>query len=184
MARLDRKRAILAVIDVQERLMTVIHEASTVDANVARMIGGCHLLGVPVIATEQYPKGIGPTTGAVRDALNASNAGEPIQKMCFSSFGSDEFSRVLGDAGRSQVIVCGVETHVCVFQTCRDLLAAGYEVFLVADATSSRTARNRDLAIQRMLSDGARLTTTEMALFEMTGISGTDEFRAISKLVK
>jgi nicotinamidase-related amidase len=82
------------------------------------------------------------------------------------------------------VILCGVEAHVCVFQTCRDLLANGFEVFLAADATSSRTERNRELAISRMTSDGALLTTTEMALFEMTVESGTDEFRVISKLVK
>ncbi len=184
MMNLDRHQAILAVIDVQERLMAVIHEASTVDANVDRLIRGCHVLGLPILVTEQYPKGIGPTTSVVREAMQATGAGGPIQKMCFSSFGSDEFSGAIRNSGRRQVILCGVEAHVCVYQTCRDLLGAGFEVSLVADAVSSRTVRNREHAIQRMTSDGARLTTTEMALFEMTGISGTDEFRAISKLVK
>jgi nicotinamidase-related amidase len=184
MTKLDRNNAILAVIDVQERLMTVIHGAQEVDANVARLIRGCRVLGVPVVVTEQYPKGIGPTTAVVREAMFEAGVGEPLQKLCFSSFGSDEFAGALRRSGRRQVILCGVEAHVCVFQTCRDLIADGFEVFIVADATSSRTERNRELAVRRMTSDGARLTTTEMALFEMTVASGTDEFRAISKLVK
>lgn len=184
MTQLDRNQAILAVIDVQEKLMAVIHEAGVVEANVDRLIRGAHVLGISVIVTEQYPKGIGPTTSVVRDAMWAAGAAEPIQKMCFSSFEADEFANALRHSGRRQVILCGVEAHVCVYQTCLDLLSAGFEVFLVGDATSSRTERNRDLAIQRMMSDGARLTTTEMALFEMTGVSGTDEFRAISRLVK
>jgi len=184
MTKLDRNQAILAVIDVQDRLMSVIHEADAVEANVDRLIRGAHVLGVPVVVTEQYPKGIGPTTSVVRGAMFATGTAEPIQKMCFSSFGAEEFSAALKNSGRRQVILCGVEAHVCVYQTCRDLLADGFEVFLAADATSSRADRNRELAIQRMTSDGARLTTTEMALFEMTVESGTDEFRAISKLVK
>ncbi|MGK2856462.1 MAG: hydrolase [Thermoanaerobaculia bacterium] len=184
MNRLDRNGAVLAVIDVQERLMSVIHEAAAVDANVVRLIRGCHVLGVPIVVTEQYPKGIGPTTIAVREAMGDTGVAAPIQKMCFSSFGADEFSTALRGSGRRQVILCGVEAHVCVYQTCGDLLAAGFEVFVAADATSSRTERNRDLAIDRMLYDGARLTTTEMALFEMTVAAGTDEFRAISRLVK
>jgi nicotinamidase-related amidase len=181
---LDRNRAVLAVIDVQEKLMAVIHGALEVDANVARLLRGCHALGVPVVVTEQYPKGIGPTTSAVRAAMFDAGTAAPLQKMCFSSFGSGEFAEVLRRSGRRKVILCGVEAHVCVFQTCRDLLANGFEVFLAADATSSRTERNRELAISRMTSDGALLTTTEMALFEMTVESGTDEFRVISKLVK
>lgn len=184
MTNLVRNNAILAVIDVQERLMAVIHDATEIDANVGRLIRGCRVLGVPVIVTEQYPKGIGPTTPNVREAMFDAGVSEPIQKMCFSSFGADEFADTLSRSGRKQVILCGVEAHVCVFQTCRDLLDAGFEVFIVADATSSRTERNRDLATRRMTSDGARLVTTEMALFEMTVASGTDEFRAISRLVK
>lgn len=184
MSRLDRNNAILAVIDVQERLMAVIHGAAEVEANVARLVRGARVLGVPSVVTEQYPKGIGPTTVAVREAMAEAGVGEPLQKMCFSSFGSEEFARELRHAGRRQVILCGVEAHVCVYQTCRDLLGEGYEVHIVADAVSSRTERNRDLALRRMSTDGALVTTTEMALFEMTVASGTEEFRAISKLVK
>jgi nicotinamidase-related amidase len=184
MTRLERSKAILAVIDVQERLMAVIHESAEVEANVARLLRGCRVLGVPAVVTEQYPKGIGPTTAAVREAMFESGTAEPLQKMCFSSHGCEEFASELRRSGRTQVILCGVEAHVCVFQTCRDLLAEGYAVFIVGDATSSRTARNLDFALRRMTSDGAILTTTEMALFEMTVAAGTDEFRAISRLVK
>jgi nicotinamidase-related amidase len=184
MTRLDKSQALLAVIDVQEKLMAVIHDAAGVDANVDRLIRGCHTLGLPILVTEQYPKGIGPTTNLVREAMGAAGLGQAIQKMSFSSFGAAEFSSAIRASGRRQIILCGVEAHVCVFQTCRDLLGEGLDVFLAADATSSRTERNRDFAIERMISDGARLTTTEMALFEMTEVSGTDEFRAISKLVK
>ena len=184
MNQLDRNNAILAVIDVQERLMAAIHGAAEVEANVARLIRGSRVLAVPAIVTEQYPKGIGPTTAIVREAMSEAGVAEPLQKMCFSSFGADEFARELRHAGRRQVILCGVEAHVCVYQTCRDLLGEGYEVHIVGDAISSRTVRNRDLALQRMALDGAHVTTTEMALFELTGAAGTDEFRAISKLVK
>ncbi|MBI2212210.1 MAG: isochorismatase family protein [Acidobacteria bacterium] len=184
MTRLDRNDAILAVIDVQERLMAVIHDAREVETNVVRLVRGCHILGVPVVVTEQYPRGIGPTTEAIRAAMFDTGTGEPFQKMCFSGLGSDELASALRHSKRHQVILCGVESHVCVFQTCRDLLVNDYEVFIAADATSSRTLRNRELALRRMTDDGARLTTTEMALFEMTAVSGTDEFRAISTLVK
>ncbi len=184
MRRLQRSSALLAVIDVQERLAQVIHEIESVERNIARLVNGARLLGVPAIATEQYPKGIGPTTRTVRSAFEATGAFEPVQKMCFSSWGSDEFTDRVRSSERRQVIVTGIEAHVCVYQTCLDLLDEGFGVWIVADAVSSRTERNRELALQRLVAEGARLTSTEMALFEMTVESGTDTFKAISKLVK
>jgi nicotinamidase-related amidase len=182
--RLDRNDAVLVVIDVQERLMAVIHERFEVERNIERLIRGAHLLGVPVIVTEQYAKGLGPTVEPLRRTLEETSGYRPIEKECFSACGSKPFSAQLGALDRRQVLLAGVETHVCVYQTARDLLSEGRAVSIVADAMSSRTPRNRDLGLQRMTADGARLSSTEMALFELLGVAGTEEFRAISKLVK
>jgi nicotinamidase-related amidase len=182
--RLDRNDAVLVVIDVQERLMPVIHDRFEVERNVERLIRGAHVLGVPVIVTEQYVKGLGPTVEPVRRALEETGGYRPIEKQCFSAQGCDAFAAQLAALERRQVLLAGVEAHVCVYQTARDLLAAGLSLWIAADAVSSRSARNRDVALQRITADGARLSSTEMALFELLSVSGTEEFRAIAKLVK
>lgn len=184
MRRLDRDSALLVVIDVQERLAPVIDGIEGVEKNIERLIRGAAILGVPSILTEQYPKGIGPTTATIRRAIEETGRFDPVQKMCFSSWGCHEFSERVRASGRRQIIVTGIEAHVCVHQTCLDLLDDGFAVWIVGDAVSSRTARNREIALQRMVYEGARLTSTEMALFEMTVESGTETFKAISKLVK
>jgi nicotinamidase-related amidase len=182
--KLDRAQTVLVVIDVQERLMPVIDGASEVVRNIDRLIRGCHILGVPALLTEQYVKGLGPTVEPVRRAFEETSGYAPIEKSCFSAFGCDGFSTRLASLGRQQILVAGVEAHVCVYQTIEDLLARDFLVSVIADAVSSRTAQNRDLALRRLASDGAKLSSTEMALFELTVASGTDEFRAISRLVK
>jgi nicotinamidase-related amidase len=184
MSRLERDRAALVVIDAQERLARVIHEYEKVERNLERLVRGCHVLGVPALVTEQYPKGLGPTTQAVRKALQETYGLRPIEKTCFSSLGSEPFAASIGALGRQQVLVAGIEAHVCVYQTVRDLLGAGYEVTVIADAVSSRSLENRELALRRMRDDGAKIASTEMALFEMTVSAGTDEFRRISALVR
>lgn len=184
MSRLERNRAVLVVIDVQEKLLPVIHEGDAVVKNIDRLIRGCAILGVPAIVTEQYVKGLGSTNESLRQAVSESGTWEPVEKMCFSASGCEAFTSRLSASGRKQVIVAGIETHVCVYQTVSDLLRSGYEVTLIADAVSSRTERNRDIAIRRMEMEGAKISSTEMALFEITTLSGTDEFKAISKLVK
>ncbi len=153
--------------------MPVIHEREEIENNLVRLIRGAKTLGVPVIVTEQYPKGLGRTVESVRDALG--EAYKPIEKMTFSA------AEHIDLAGRTQVLMAGVETHVCVYQTVSELKAG---VWIVADAVSSRTAENKDIALRRMTADGARLSSTEMALFELLRESGTDEFRAIAALVK
>jgi nicotinamidase-related amidase len=182
--RIERSNALLVVIDVQERIARVIDGIDEVEKNVARLIRGTAALDVPAIVTEQYPEGIGATTAGVRAAFEETGGFEPIQKMCFSCWGSGEFAERLRATGRSQILVVGIETHVCVYQTCLDLLDAGYDVWVIADAVSSRTPRNRQIALDRLDAEGARLSSTEMALFEMTVESGTDTFKAISNLVK
>jgi len=182
--KLERSEVLLVVIDVQEKLMPVIDRADDVAGNVERLIRGCKILDVPVLVTEQYVKGLGPTIEPLRRALEETSGYVPVEKACFSSYGSAEFETALRNTRRKQIVVCGIETHVCVYQTVVDLLGGGYDVSIVADAVSSRTAENRDLALRRMMAEGAKLTSTEMCLFELLGTSGTEDFRAISRLVK
>jgi nicotinamidase-related amidase len=182
--RLDRSQAVLVVIDVQERLMPVIHERFDVERNIERLIRGAHILGVPTIVTEQYVKGLGATVEPLRAALEETGGYRPIEKNCFSAHGCAPFAAQLAALDRRQVLLAGVETHVCVFQTALDLLGAGWKVWIAADAVSSRTARNRDLGLQRLVSEGVKLSSTEMALFELLVVAGTEEFRAVSRLVK
>jgi nicotinamidase-related amidase len=139
---------------------------------------------VPVVVTEQYVRGLGPTVAPLREALDETGGYRPIEKACFSAHGCEAFVAQLAALERRQVIVAGIEAHVCVYQTVLDLLAAELDVTVVADAVSSRTAQNKEIALRRMVAEGVKLSSTEMALFELTVASGTDEFRAISKLVK
>lgn len=164
--------------------MPVIHERFDVERNIERLIRGAHILGVPVVVTEQYVKGLGPTVKLLRATLEETNGYRPIEKNCFSAHGCAAFAAQLAALDRRQVLLAGVETHVCVLQTALDLLGAGWKVWIAADAVSSRTARNRDIGLQRLVSEGVKLSSTEMALFEMLVVAGTEEFRAVSKLVK
>jgi nicotinamidase-related amidase len=180
----DRNDSVLAVIDVQERLMPVIHDGDAVLRNIERLIRGCHILGIPALLTEQYVKGLGATVPNIRGVLEETYGYRPFEKLTFSAMGTQAFADQLGAIGRRHVLVAGVETHVCVYQTVRDLLASGTRVTVIADAVSSRTPENRDLALRRMMNDGAHVSSTEMTLFELLVTSGTDEFKAIAKLVK
>lgn len=182
--KLDRNHAVLLVIDVQEKLMPVIEGAEEVVRNIDRLVRGCHVVGVPVLVTEQYVRGLGPTVESLRTALEESGGYRPIEKNCFSAAGCEPFTQQLAALGKRQVIVAGVETHVCVYQTLSDLKVAGFECTIVADAVSSRTASNREIALRRLESDSVKLTSTEMALFELLRVSGTEEFKAVSRLVK
>lgn len=184
MRKLQRDDTLLVVIDVQERLMPVIHEGDAVIRNIERLVRGAHLLEIPVVVTEQYVKGLGPTVEPLRKALEETVGYSPIEKICFSSTGCIDFMVKLEAAKRQQVILCGVEAHVCVHQTAMDLLDNDYRVYIAADAVSSRNSFNRDVALRRAESEGGHLTSTEMALFELTSEAGTDEFRSIAKLVK
>lgn len=183
MVRLDRDAAFLLVIDVQERLVPVIDQYPLLLQNVERLIRGGQVLDLPTMVTEQYPRGLGHTVEPLRSALQDAHA-QPIEKATFSAWHSAEFQTALRRVQRKHVIVCGVESHVCVYQTVSDLLANGFAVTVVDDAVSSRTQRNQQIGVRRMVAEGASLSSAEMILFELTGTAGTDEFRAISKLVK
>ena len=172
---------ILLVIDVQGRLAEVMHNKERLFANVQRMIQGAYVLDLPIVVTEQVPDKLGETRPEIAQYLDGV---EPIAKRSFSCCGNETFMETMTDLGRNQILMTGIETHVCVYQTAVDLLSQGYEVQLVADAVSSRTPENRQLGIDRMKAAGVGLTGTEMALFELLRIADGSAFRAISKIVK
>jgi len=184
MTRLDRSNTVLVVIDVQEKLMPVIDAGEDVVRNIDRLVRGCHLLGIPAILTEQYARGLGPTVAAIRNAFDETTGYRPIEKNCFSAQRCDAFTAQLAALERKQVLVAGVETHVCVYQSIIDLIGADYDVTVVADAVSSRTQQNKSIALQRLMSEGTKISSTEMALFELLVRSGSEEFRAVARLVK
>jgi nicotinamidase-related amidase len=179
--RLARRNAALVVVDLQERLLPAIFEKDRVVQNAVRLIKGAAILGVPVLATEQYRKGLGATAAEVAAAIPGF---APMEKVAFSACGAGGFTAALKAARASDAILCGIEAHVCVTQTCLDLLDEGLRVFLAADAVSSRTAENYRLGVERMRAAGAVIASTEMVLFELLEKAGTAEFRRILDLVK
>lgn len=179
---LRKDNTTLLIVDIQERLIPAVFGIDEVVANTEKLIFGCRTLEVPIIVTEQYSKGLGPT-----DERIASTLGElykPIEKMTFSCCGPDEVNDAIAATGAKQILVCGIETHVCVLQTVLDLLHRDYQVHLAADAVSSRTEANKRIALDRMGAAGAVISCTESALFELMERAGTPEFKAISKIVK
>jgi len=180
--RLDRARTACVLVDVQSRLFPHIHGHEELETELVRLVRALRVLEVPSVVTEQYVRGLGPTLPSLVDALGDAYA--PTEKMAFSCCGESAFHELLDAPDCRHAPLTGIETHVCVYQTALDLVARGYYVHLVSDAVGSRTSRNRDLAIRRMEGAGAIPTSVEMALFELLRVSGTDEFRAVSKLVK
>ena len=169
------------VVDVQERLVPAIFENERLVRNVVRLIRGAGILGVPVFATEQYRKGLGATVPEVAAALGEDI---PIEKLSFSACGAAGLTDALRAKGVSDVIVCGIEAHVCVCQSCLDLLAEHYRVFVVADAVGSRTQENCRIGLERVRESGAVIVSTEMILFELLEKAGSEEFKRILELVK
>ena len=178
---MKRHNTLLHVIDAQERLFNVMHNKEFVKDNMVRMVKGLQALDVPIVWMEQYPQGLGQTVQEVRDLLPPETRHE---KMCFSSCQQPDFLMELNQRGRKNILVMGIEAHICVYQTVKDLLDNGFAVEVIADAVSSRTEKNVDIALRKMESLGARLTSVEMALFELLGQAGTDEFKQISRIIK
>ncbi|MBI4601111.1 MAG: hydrolase [Planctomycetes bacterium] len=175
----------LLVIDVQERFRTAMAGFEAMAAGCARLARAFRALGLPVFATEQYPKGLGPTVPEVKDALRGGALDVPIpEKTAFSSCGCEGFLEGLRAARVRCVLVCGIEAHVCVSQTVHDLLAAGYRVHVAADAVESRRERDRELALRRMERAGAVLTTGESAAFELLRDARHPRFKEVQALFK
>jgi len=181
MSVLKTKKAVLNVIDVQGKLATLMYRKDELYANLRRMIRGARALGVPVIWNEQLPDKLGETAPEIKEVLTDL---QPLVKPCFSCLGSEPFVNALEDTNRSQVILCGIETHICVYQTCRDLLRSGYKVHVLADAVSSRFELNYRVALDRMKDEGATISCVEMALFEMMGTTENPAFREIVGILK
>ena len=173
--------AVLVVIDVQGRLAELMFERAQVCANMARAIRGCKALHVPVLWLEQNPARLGPTIASLRHLLEPAT---PIAKMTFSAWGAKPFVDALAASGRKQVLLVGIETHVCVYQTAADLVRNGYEANVVADAVSSRSRANRDAGLRSAEAAGAGLTTVEMFLFELLRTSEHPAFREVQKGLK
>lgn len=175
--RIQKENAIALVIDYQEKLVPVMHKKETLIHNSAILLAGLDVLGVPMVITQQYTKGLG---GTVKEIMGAAGSEEYIDKISFSAF--DCVKEAI--QGKKYVIVCGIETHICVLQTVIDLAAAGYIPVVVADCVSSRKESDKKIALQRMKDEGAIVTTYESVLFELLKVAGTETSKKIQRLIK
>ena len=176
--KLNLEDCLLLVIDIQERLIPVIHQHEEVIHNANILLKGMEILGVPVIVTEQYPKGLG---NSCKEIILGDDA-KVMEKITFSCLGNDYIKESVQT--KKQIIICGVEAHICVLKTALDLLDEGYQVHLITDAVSSRKKENKQVAIERMKQSGVFISSTEMILFQLLDKAGTEEFKLISKLIK
>ena len=178
---LNIDKTALVIIDVQEKLSRVMYEKEKLFENLQKLVKGAKLLNIPIIVTEQNPNGLGPTVPEIAPLLPTI---KPVAKFSFSCCGEEPFLRQLEMLNRKQVLLAGIETHVCVYQTAVDLIEAGYEVHTVVDCVSSRTLENKNLALDKMKSEGANLTSVEIALFELLKTAANPKFKELSKIVK
>lgn len=176
-----RERTAILVIDFQEKLVPVIPDAVMIQANLVILAKAAGILGVPLLVTEQYPKGLGSTVPALAEELGEVAR---IEKTSFSCFGEPFFVDNLRRTGVDTLILGGVEAHVCVAQTALEALDAGYKVHILADAVGSRNPEHAKIALERLRDAGGQISCTEMALFELLGKAGTPEFKQIQSLIK
>ena len=180
--RIKKEKTILVVVDFQERLVPAIYEGAAAVSEAAKLIKGVFTIGCPVLVTQQYTKGLGESVAEIKEAFPLF---EHIEKSAFSAMGEPAFAQALQESGKKTVILCGIEAHVCVLQTALDMIEAGYEVFLTADAVSSRKKTDKKYAFKRMKQSGVIMTTVEAVLFELLdNDSKSDTFKAVSRLVK
>ena len=185
MQRLDPASSLLLVVDVQERLAAAMQAAAMerLTASALLLLESARILGVPVVASEQYPKGLGPTVPALAEKLRAAGVA-PIDKMTFDACAEPRVARELAARGPRSVVVAGMEAHISVFQTARELARRGFQVHVVADAVASRREENRALGLSLCERAGAVVTPAETVVFDWLGRAGTDAFKAIAKLVR
>jgi len=179
--RIHQKNSVAVVVDIQERLFPHIYEHKELEQNCQILLSGLQILDIPLIVTEQYPKGLGPTIESIQSVVSAYEA---IDKMTFSCCADEKFIKILKKFGRHNVILCGIEAHVCVLQTAIDLREMGYQPVVVVDCVSSRKLKDKEVALKRMQQENVLLTSYESILFELCTVAGTDTFKAISRLVK
>jgi len=172
---------ILAVVDIQGKLAQAMYKKDDLIENLQKLIRGIRVLEIPVIWLEQNPEGLGPTVPEVVDLLTDL---EPIRKFCFSCCDSEHFVQEIKLSKRDQILLAGIEAHVCIYQTARDLVGLGYEVQVVMDAVSSRTHENKLVGVQKIREAGASITSTETALFELLRVADGPKFKEILRIVK
>lgn len=179
--RIKASKSAGLVVDIQERLFPHMHGGERLLARVQILLEGLNILQVPVLLTEQYPRGLGHTLPQLSELLTESM---PMEKISFSCCGEENFRTRLDQLDKKWVIICGIEAHVCVLQTVIDILAMELIPVVVADCISSRNPEDLQVALERMRSEGAVITSSESILFELTEAAGTDQFKQISRLVK
>ena len=178
---LNKDNTVFVLVDVQGNLAGIMHDKQQLFANIHKLIKSLKILNIPIIWLEQYPDGIGETIPLIASLLKPL---KPISKMSFSGYDNPEFKQTLEQTGRKQVILAGIESHVCVYQTAMGLDQANYEVEVICDAVSSRTQSNKQIALLKMQKQGINLTSTEMVLFELLKTAEDENFREIIKLIK
>ncbi|MGB6063511.1 MAG: hydrolase [Desulfomonilaceae bacterium] len=178
---LTQEQAVLLVVDLQEKLVQAMHEKQALVEIAAKVVQGAKILGLPILCTEQNPRGLGHTVPEVSELLSDI---KPISKLSFSCCGEPRFVEELLKLNRKQALLCGIESHVCVYQTAADLIKLGWEVHVVTDAVSSRTLANKNVGLERCKELGALLTSAETALFELLKVAEGDEFKQMLKVVK
>jgi nicotinamidase-related amidase len=169
------------IIDMQAKLWNVMSEKEALLANVQKLVKGIQVLGVPIVLTEQNPQGLGPTMPELMQLLTET---QPIPKFCFSCHQDKNFEQTIFRLKKQQLLICGIESHICVYQTALDLMNHGYEIQVIADAVSSRVPTNRDITLMRVQSEGAKLTTVEMALYELLQTAENPKFKEMLRVVK
>lgn len=178
---LSRENTGLIVVDVQGKLARIVHESEKLTSNLEKLIRGCQILSLPIIWLEQNPKGLGETIPELASLLKNQ---KPIEKFSFNAFENEEVKKAILESGKKQWLICGIEAHICVYQTALGLLETNFEVEIVADCISSRANGNIDLALQKLQSKGANLTSIEMCLYELVKNSKNENFKEILNLIK
>jgi len=178
---LDIENSCLIVVDVQGKLAELMHEKQVLFKNIQILIEAAKILEIPILWCQQCPQSLGPTTPQIAELLVGC---EPIDKATFSCAADENFKTALAGLSRRQIVLTGIETHVCIYQTATDLLAEGYSVDIVADAVSSRTLANKQVALRRLSARGANITSTEMTLFELLRAADHPKFKQIARLIK
>ncbi|MFZ2146320.1 MAG: hydrolase [Sedimentisphaerales bacterium] len=178
---LDIQNCCLVVVDVQGELAQLMHGKQALFENIQVLIQASKILNIPILWCQQCPDALGPTVSEISQLLTDN---EPINKSAFSCCGSEQFNIRLNELARQQILLCGIETHVCIYQTAVDLLRKGFNVDVIADAVSSRALENKQIAIDRMAAEGANISCTEMALFELLRTAEHPQFKKIAKLIK
>jgi nicotinamidase-related amidase len=179
--RILREQSVAVVVDIQEKLLPHIHQGDIILNNCIKLISGLKILSVPLIITQQYTRGLGPTVSPIISMFPAFSY---IEKISFSCCDEPAFEEHHSLSGKEDIILCGIESHVCILQTCLDLLAAGKRPVVVEDCVSSRRPNDKLVAIERMRQEGACITTMESILFELTAKAGNDVFKSISGIVR